>query len=104
MRGRFASAWSYSSRPRNRLLEVADGEAFVERRGDDSLLLTGGKVELGGEFGRDRECEGEVLPDDMTTGEVRVPVPMADFAGEAGTLLTWGRVFTPWGGGTRGLS
>ena len=103
-RGRFASAGSYSSRPRNRF-EEADGEAFAERRGEASLLLTGAKLELGGgELGRDMECEGEVLPDEMTTGEVLDPVPGTGFAGEGGTLLTCGRDLTPWAGGTRGLS
>ena len=86
-------------------MEAAEGEAFAERRGEASLLLTEGKLEPeGGEFGRDMVCEGEVLPDEMTTGEVRVPVPGTGLAGEGGTLLTWGRGLTPCGGGTRGLS
>ena len=81
------SGGSYSSRPRN-LLE-ADGEALEERSGEASLLLTGAKLEVGGgEFGRDTVWEGEVLPEDITTGEVRDPVPGTGFAGEGGTLLT----------------
>lgn len=92
--GRFPSG-SYSSRPRD-LLEVADGEAFAERSGDTSLLLTGAKLELdGGELGRDIECDGDVLPDDITTGEVRVPEPGTFLAGEGGTLLTLGRDLPP---------
>ena len=79
-----ASEDSLSSRPRNRL-DIVEGETFVERRGELSRLLEGKVLLIEGELGR--ETEGDVLPEDIITGDVRVPVPEEGLAGDGGTLL-----------------